>query len=210
VDSGRAVAVARTAVSITKTLSFRGVAQEMSNTYYYQSVQGSLSEADGLALIDAIVALEKPMHSSAVTFVRGRAWSAGGTPAQNNMIAQKALSGNGTGPTDHSQLDRERAFLVRFRAGVDSKGRPVYLRKWWHLCIQSLNAETLSTGVLSNISQLSSGQRAQLVTWANQFKDVTANAVSYALVGPTGRPIDGATVAHPFLEHHQLGDQWRG
>jgi hypothetical protein len=202
--------MARTGVSITKSLAFRGAAQEFSNTYYYQSVQGTVSAADAEALLDALVTKERAIHSLAVTFVRGRVWSAGGTKEQNNMIFQKQLSGQGGGGSDSSSMDRERAFLVRFRAGVDTKGRPVYLRKWWHLTVATLNAETIAAGVQQNVSQLSSGQRGALVTAANGFKDVTANAVSYALVAENGRAITGDTVAHPFLEHHQLGDMWRG
>jgi hypothetical protein len=202
--------MARTGVTITKSITFRGAAQDFSNTYFYQSVQGTVSEADAIALIDALVALEKPMHGTSVSFKFARAWSAGGTQAQNNMIAQKQLSGNGTGGSPAVGMDKERAFLVRFRAGNDSKGRPVYLRKWWHLDVGALASESITVGAMENVSQLSSGQRANLVTKGNQFKDVTANAVSYALVSEKGRPIDGATVAHPFLEHHQLGDMWRG
>jgi hypothetical protein len=202
--------MARTGVSITKSTPFRGVSQEFSNTYFYQSVQGTVSTADAEALLDALVAKEKAIHGSAVTFVRGRVWSAGGTKEQNNMIFQKQLSGTGTGGGDSTTLDRERAFLVRIRAGVDTKGRPVYLRKWWHLCVAVIGAEGLTNGVLSNISQLSSGQRSTLVGWMNGFKDVTANAVSYSLVAENGRAITGDTIAHPFLEHHQLGDMWRG
>jgi hypothetical protein len=202
--------MARTGVSITKSVAFRGVAQEFSNTYFYQSVQGTVSAADAEALIDAVVAKEKAIYGGSVTFVRGRAWSAGGTKEQNNMIAQKQLSGTGNNGADNSSLDRERAILVRFRAGVDTKGRPVYLRKWWHLCIQNIGAEGLTSGMLSNISQLSAGMRTTIVGWGNGFKDVTANAVSYALVAESGRAITGDTIAHPFLEHHQLGDMWRG
>lgn len=169
-----------------------------------------MSPADAEALLDVLVAKEKVFHGSEVTFTRGRVWSAGGTKEQNNMIFQKLLNGTGSMGTASVSGDKERAILVRFRAGVDSKGRPVYLRKWWHLQVNAINSEAIAAGAWANISQLSSTQRAYMVARANEFKDVTANAVSYALVAESGRAITGDTICHPFLEHHQLGDMWRG
>jgi len=200
--------MARLGCSITKSTSFRGVAQEFSNTYYYE-YGGVVGEGAGISLIDALVALEKPIHASSVTFVRGRCWTAGGTNAQNTMIAQKALSGTGTNAGSLSSVDKERAFLVRFRAGNDSRGNPVYLRKWWHLDLGAIASTTISNDVGRNIAQLPQAVRDQLVTWADQFKSVTVSGLSATLVAESGRGIDGATQAHPYLEHHQLGDMWR-
>src|SRR5829696_8397343 len=122
-------------VSITKSTTFRGVAQEFSNTYYYDVV-GTPNATVTEEIIDALVTKEKAKHGTPVTFVRAKGWSAGGTQAQNNMLVEKNLSGTGT--ITAGTADRERAFLVRFRAGQDSRGRPVYLRKWWHLDVQIL------------------------------------------------------------------------
>lgn len=203
--------MARVGVSITKTFSFRGAAQEFSNTYYYETPLPVIASV-ATGLIDAVVALEKPMHGSQVTFLRGRCWTTGGTKAENNMLADKPLSGTGTAGTGGgSSLDRERAFLVRFRAGNDSRGRPVYLRKWWHLDIMTVGGYNLAGGsVLQNTEQLPTAARNQLVTWADAFKNVFSAPQNFELVSKNGREIDGATTAHPYLEHHQLGDMWRG
>jgi len=202
----------RMGVSITKSCSFRGAAQEFSNTYYYEF--GTAATATiGDQLIDLIVALEKPMHSPAITFVRARAWSAGGTAAENNTLATKNLSGAGTGPAELTTMDRERAFLVRFRAGSDSRGRPVYLRKWWHLMIGAVGGSSISVGQLANTATLDTTQRNQLVSWADSFKQLAPAALGgvgpATLVSDKGRNISGATTAHQYLEHHQLGDMWR-
>src|SRR3954470_12895414 len=122
--------MARVGVSIVKSTSFRGVAQEFGNTYYYQTPLPVTATVAG-NLIDHIVTLEKAQHSTAVTFVRAKCWSAGGTKQENEMITQKNLSGtgsNGSGGASTLNMDKERAFLVRFRAGNDTRGRPVYLR----------------------------------------------------------------------------------
>jgi hypothetical protein len=196
-------------ISITKATSFRGALQEFSNTYTYETPpvdQTAYSDT----LINAIVDLERPMFAANVNFVRARAWSSGGTKAQNQQLAQKNLSGVGGAGTTPASLDRERCFLVRARAGEDSKGRPVYLRKYWHLNGGFL-VNSLTDAQLGNTAQLDSSQRSQLVTKFNAFKTVvtTGSPIGSTLKAESGRQITGDTVAHPYLEHRQLGDMWR-
>lgn len=201
--------MSRVGVSVVKSCSFRGVAQNFSNTYYYETPLAVLpGSAD--ALVDAIVAKEKAIHSPRVTFLRGLCWTTGGTQQENQMLVQKNLSGVGTGGGPSTAMDKERAFLVRFRAGNDSRGNPVYLRKWWHLDVGVLATQGITNAQLENTEALTSTQRAQLVTIADGFKNVQAATQGFDLVSKTGRDIDGATVAHQYLEHHQLGDMWRG
>lgn len=201
--------MARVGVSITKTVSFRGVAQEFGNTYYYQTPLPVIeSVADGL--IDAIVTKEKAIFSATVNFLYARCWTAGGTPSENNMLKQKQLSGTGSAAGPLSGQDRERAFLVRFRAGVDTRGNPVYLRKWWHLNVGSMSAVNVPSTALENTATLPTAIRTALETAADGFKSVTSTPQVFQLVSEKGREIDGATQAHPYLEHRQLGDMWRG
>lgn len=200
----------RVGVSITKSVTFRGVAQEFSNTYYFESGVGSFGSVEGDALIQAVVVLERPMHANTINFVRGRAWTTGGTPGSNQMVSVVPLTGQGTGGSESQAMDRERAFLVRARAGNDSKGRPVYLRKWWHLCLASVNAVGIDNTMLQNTGTLTTAQRSQLETWFNGFKTITSPGGPYVLCAESGRDIDGSTTAHKYLEHHQLGDMWRG
>lgn len=199
----------RCGVNITKSMSFRGAAQEFGNTYYYET-PGILSTGSADALADNLVAKEKAMHSASVNFVHVRVWSETGNKATNEMLVNKALSGTGSQANPISGQDRERAFLVRFRAGVDSKGRPAYLRKWWHLNVGSISAVNISPSVLENTAQLPTSIRSSLESSANGFKDVISSAVTWSLVSNKGRSIDGPTQAHPYLEHRQLGDMWRG
>jgi hypothetical protein len=196
-------------LSITKSTAFRNSTQEFSNVYYYDA-PSLYSEADATALIDAMTAYEKTFHSSIVTFVRGRVWTAGGTPASNNMIAQKNLSGTGA-RTAVSSFDKERAFLFRLRAGVDSRGNPVYFRKWFHACGQFFSSQSVAGTVLDNTTGFDSTNRASMVAAMNQIGSGNGAPGPVTLMAKSGRqPTAGATwEAHPFLEHHQLGDQWR-
>jgi len=195
-------------VSITKSTAFRGVQQEFGNTYYYETPIPAIDSVLD-SLIDNLVAKEKAFHGATINFVRAKCWSAGGSPGDNQMRVQKNLSGTGANGSTGSVIDKERAVLVRFRAGNDSRGNPVYLRKWWHLDVASIGGTAISSGTLQNTAQLTSGQRDAIVALADPFKSITALPQNFDLVGPTGRDISGATVAHPYLEHHQLGEMWR-
>lgn len=199
----------RVGVSITKSTAFRNSTQEFSNVYYYEMINLP-DEAAASTMIDNLVALEKTFHGVGVTFVRGRAWSQTGAQSSNQMIAQKNLSGTGA-RSDITNMDKERAFLFRIRAGNDSRGNPVYLRKWFHACAQFVSTQTPSAAVLQNSTGFTSGERAAQVAAMQSVGDANGSNGAPKLCSKSGRLIDvGASwQAHQFLEHHQLGDQWR-
>jgi hypothetical protein len=199
----------RIGISITKSTPFRNSVQEFSNVYYYE-ITGTLpAQPQAEALIDELVAFEKTVHSTGVTFLRGRCWSAGGTQAQNNMIAQKNLSGTGATAVD-AALDRERAFLFRIRAGVDIRGNPVYLRKWYHSCGQFAGSGVISASVTANNTGFSAGVKATMENNMNTIKFV-GGVGGWRLCAKNGRTWDEDHnfQSHNFLEHHQFGDMWR-
>lgn len=201
--------MAQIGISITKSTAFRNSTQEFSNVYYYTGGSTpSASQAD--QLIDELTAMEKAFHSNIVTFVRGRLWSAGGTQAQNNMISQKNLSGTGSTGTA-SSLDKERAFLFRLRAGNSSNGQPVFLRKWFHACGIFYTGQTLASGVIDNTTSFLQTQRDSMVANMNGIGALNAAAGPWKLCAKSGRLPDAGALwtSHPYLEHHQLGDQWR-
>lgn len=195
-------------VSIEKGISFRGATQITANVYTYDSAGGAPSDANLESLLDSMVVIEKSFHASTVSFVRGRVWSTGGSEAANQMRVDKALSGTG-GLTNDASYDRERAVLVRWRAGVDSRGRPVYLRKFWHVCSTTFAGAAWGSGVYGNTAQIGQTQRDTFETTADQLVSITHGSV-FTMCGPSGRAITGDTECHPYLEHHQLGETWRG
>jgi hypothetical protein len=201
--------VARIGISITKQVAFRGSTQEFSNVYYYEVLTlPSISAAD--TIIDNLTTLEKTFHGTNVTFIRGRCWSETGNKATNEMITQKNLSGTGA-RTTITGLDKERAFLFRIRAGVDSRGNPVYLRKWYHACAEFVASQGIGSTILDNSTGWSQAQRDAQVAAMNAIGNANGSAGNPALVAKSGRGITGGSTwsAHQFLEHHQLGDQWR-
>jgi hypothetical protein len=201
--------VARIGVSITKNTSFRNALQEFSNVYYYD-VNNKPSVAQADAFIDNLTALEKTFHSTLVNFVRGRCWTETGNKATNEMISQKNLAGIGTRSATQI-IDKERAWLFRLRAGVDVRGNPVYLRKWYHACGEFVSGQGIATGISANTSGWSAAERNAQVAAMQAIGNANGSPELPVLVAKSGRAPTGGSSweAHAFLEHHQLGDQWR-
>lgn len=201
--------MSRVGISITKSTPFRNSVQEFSNVYYYENTGALPDETAANNMIDELVALEKTWHSGSVTFVRGRVWSAGGSPSTNNMITQKNLSGIGT-QTPVTSMDKERAILVRWRAGNDSRGNPVYLRKWWHSCGNFDAAVSISSTTLDNTSGFSTTQRGTIETKAQGVVALSSGGGGWEICAKSGRKRSLTfPSAHQYLEHHQMGDMWR-
>ena len=201
--------MARYGVSITKSTSFRGGTQEFSNVYYYEAATMP-DESTANTIIDNLTQLEKTFHATSVTFVRGRLWSQGGSPGSNNMISQKNLTGTGA-RTVGTSMDKERAFLFRLRAGSDSRGNPVYLRKWFHAMGEFTSGATIASTQLQQTVAFTGAEKNVQVAAMQAIGDANGSPGSPKLCAKSGRlPTVGENwQAHNYLEHHQLGDQWR-
>jgi hypothetical protein len=178
--------------------------------YYYDGLTGAPSVAEADTLIDSLVTKEKTIHSTAVTFVRGRLWTQGATKADSNMISQKNLSGTGSTATVAS-FDRERAYLFRLRAGNDSRGNPVYLRKWYHSCGNFTAASPPAAGQLDQTIGWPQSARDALVAALPTIGTIGSGTTLGTLCAKSGRLSTAGSLwtAHQFLEHHQMGDMWR-
>lgn len=196
-------------ISVTKSTAFRDSVQEFSNVYTYAGIGTMPSEAEMEALIDTIVTEEKKFHSTQVNFKRGRGWSSGGTKEENQMIADKVLTGQGAAATITS-FDRERAVLVQWPAGVNNLGRPVFLRKWYHPCGQFGTVSFPSTA-MDNTQAIPLATRTTIEGYVDPLTRI-GTLEDWGLVADSGRERtgDGDPVAHKYLEHHQFGDMWRG
>lgn len=196
--------------SIEKTTLFRVGSQPFANVYYYTA--GSIAPTQNVdleILLDQIVAKEKEFHGSAVNFVRGRCWNTGsGSPETNLMRVDKTLTGTGALSNDTS-MDRERAILVQIRAGINTKGRPVYLRKWYHVCAAPPPG-AFTAGMIAQTSELTTAQRDYYAGKVNDIQELELATVNVAqMCAKSGRQTTAEPVTHRWLEHHQLGDKWR-
>jgi hypothetical protein len=197
-------------VSITKEVNFRGAQQPFSNIYYYNNPAiPEIGPANDL--LDSLIPIEKDLHSALVTFVEARVWSAGGTALDNEMIVIRDLSGGGVGSSQ--EIDPERAILIQWPAGVDIRGLPVYLRKWYHSMGTPAAATaipTFSNGQVANQDPILQSQRDAIATVADRVQTAGSGGFGdFRLVSKTDRGTQGPAECHRWLEHHQLGDQWR-
>lgn len=202
----------RVGVAIEKDMLFRGAVQPVSNVYHYEAPLPATDVGTWDDLINQIVVVEKAFHASSVSFRRGRLWKADGTKQENFMIIDKQLTGAGSKSNDPS-LDRERAVLIQISAGVDSRGRPVKLRKWFHINATAIGTETVTDVQKANTGTLTTAQQATLAAIGEDIRSFSigvGGSTIATLVSKTGRETTGAAKSHPYLEHHQLGDAWRG
>jgi hypothetical protein len=203
--------MAEIGIAVTKETAFRNSVQPFSNVYYYENGVGGAPDSSGaLALIDEIVAFEKSIHSNGVTFKYGRCWHQTPLQATTQMIAQKALTGAGAANLS-TGFDKERAFLFRWRAGNDSRGNPVYLRKWYHVCgVFGTQYSAIGSDVMDNTNTIPAASRTAMENKVADITTLDSAGGNWTLCSKGGRNHDFPTPnSHPYLEHHQLGDQWR-
>lgn len=192
-------------VAIVKSTNFRGVEQEFSNVYHYRAPgPGPVTNPD--AIINEIVAIERDLHATVVNFKRASLWSSGGTPAQNQMIHQMTLTGTGA-TAQNGAMDRERAVLMQWPAGLSVTGKPVFLRKWYHSC-GTFAGQAMITNHLANTQAFTEAERTAMSARPNDLR-IIGPVDEWLLVAESGREHTGPGRVHKWLEHHQLGDQWR-
>jgi hypothetical protein len=200
-------------ITITKEAAFRNSFQEFTNMYFYNNGIGGVPDAAAAeALIDELVTTEKTFHSSRAEFTYARIWHQTLLALTTEMIFQKPLSGTGSSAASTS-MDAERAYLFRWRAGTDSRGQPVYLRKWYHSMGQFPGGPaTVAASILANQTGFSPGERTAMEANAQAVANLGGSPGPWDLCAKSGRGITGSVfpTAHQFLEHHQMGDQWRG
>lgn len=191
-------------ISVTKKVTFRNTSQEFNNVYHYNLAGAVIAPAQ--SLLEEVKAGEVAFHSTDVQFVRGAVWSSGGSIAQNQMLFQEALTGTGS-QSLATAMDRERAVLVQWPAGIDSRGKPVYLRKWFHSS-GACQGHSFTNSELQNTAAIDTASRNTIAAAADSAFTLIGTA-GWQLCAESGRLQQAAPMCHAWLEHHQLGDMWR-
>jgi hypothetical protein len=121
-------------VTIIKTFSYRGTAEEWSNTYHFTGGDPA-NDAEWKAIADAIIAEEVHVYPSTCTVVRAvghnagetvHAWAYDYAAADEETPGDAAISGG-------EEASGDVAAWVRWSTTqVTSKGKPIYLRKYFH------------------------------------------------------------------------------
>lgn len=140
-------------LTVIKSFTYRGAAEEWSNDYWFSGSVPSDATA-WRALFDALVTQEKTIYDSGVSVVRGyghdsddphaaAVWSVDLTVSPNTPVSGTLSSGSGT------KLPGDAACWARWKTSrVNTKGRAIYLRKYFHGAIGTSagNGDTLLAG----------------------------------------------------------------
>lgn len=165
-------------VVLYKTFTYRGVPEEWGNTYHFVgSAPGNPS--DWRDLVDALIALEKEILATNVTIDRAICYE----DTDDNSVYSydlSAFAGTVAGTYSFSgegavQQEGGSSYMARWNTGrVSSKGKAIYLRKYWH---PAMSGSTTPDQV-----------KASLVTVVDTFaEDVMAASGDWpGLAGPDG------------------------
>ncbi len=172
------------AVSITKRMQWHGKLEEYDNVYHYNGPDATPPPDQLNSLINIIAGNERQMHGVRVEFVRGRVWTAGGTPAENVTLALIDLSGNGTAVG--AAMFGEAAVVVEWECSRrDINGRKVYLKKFYRPGNAVGGASEDSS---DGIDPLSPGAKDVFKGNSNANQRVEASSgVFFNLTSPAGR-----------------------
>lgn len=187
-------------VAINKEVSWRGRMETFSNVYHYNFI--NLDEQGARQLVLRLIEIERPVHSTEVRFIEGRVWSAGGTPAQNDMIGTfDAVPGTTGIASQNSSFDREACMVVAFETNrQDSRSRRIKLRKWLHTCSPLGSPAEFQAGT----QQMASGTRTILRDYATEVLDPLAGTVTGNLCAPSGADANGTIEVFSYVEHHEF------
>lgn len=172
--------------SVTKSSTFQGATEKWSNVYHY-SCAAALDATLCDNLIDQIATAEKLIHTSVATFEDGRVWEVGGTPAENETISIRDLSGGGS-LTSGTVIFKEATVVVRCDTNRNtSTGKRIYLRKYYH----SLALPVADTTAGIGAAVLASGNKTPFQTCMETLREVTLTPGSVAvfLCAPGGQVV---------------------
>jgi hypothetical protein len=173
-------------VSVNKSRSFRGKTEIWSNVYHY-SLATNLDVTLATDLVDQIATAEKLCHSSGVTFEDGRVWEVGGTPAENETIVIRDLSGVGALAALDSTY-AEACVVARCDTNRNtSTGRRIYLRKYYHMGVMP----SATTGSLNGSAVLPAGTTTPVKTCLETLREVTLSpgSILVTLCAPGGQQV---------------------
>lgn len=125
-----------TSVTLIKRQSYRGDALEEWSNKYYLTGGVPASDADWLALVNALKTQEKTVYGAHVTVVRAYGYSDDALNAdsvyQRDMVAATETVVGTLSGTGGIRTQVETAAWVRWKTSRMARGKAIYLRKYFH------------------------------------------------------------------------------
>jgi hypothetical protein len=183
-------------ITIVKSFTYRGAAEEFSNTYHFSGTQPA-DLAAWKTLADAIIAAEKLTVRPEVTFVQAYGYNAGNinSVAQIDYRAAPNVVVAGTfAPVNHVFMPGDLAATTRWSTpDFTTRGKRIYLRKYWH------GVFTANTG---SADLLLASQRTAFDTYAAKLIDGTLPG-AFRYCGPQGA-VASSPVTNQYLTTRTL------
>lgn len=122
-------------LTIIKTFTYRGVAEEWSNTYALDGTTPT-TPAEWKTLADAVMASEKTLYRDTTVIIRAMGYESGTDAAKWSYdYLASAASVPGTSapnPGDVVKWAGDQAGWLRMQVGNSASGKPKYIRKYFH------------------------------------------------------------------------------
>lgn len=196
-------------VEIKKQAFWRGNPHTWVNRYILSGSQPSGSDAE--TVISALHDIEdqmEPAHASGagIGFVIGSAYPSGSggpfavVPYNTSEGAGSATGFSGAGWTDADQgwaPTLETCMMMETPiTGLNSRGKPISLRKYFRGVMSGGNEAEGTTGVTADDI---TGSEAVCLPWKTGM-----GSSNWVVIAPSGAQASGPPVCHPFLVNHQI------
>lgn len=179
-----------------KRFTYRGQLEEWSNLYHFSDALPA-DAAAWRTLVDAFVAEEKKIFSNMTNIVRAYGYDDTDHPAIFT-VDYAALSINNVGtfvPSSGPPLPGDVAATVRWATTkVNSRGRKVYLRKYYHDVYENSGGDR---------DTLNSSQQGLMQAFAGKLSSGSLTGATFTLCGPDGTDA-GAAAVNPYLTTRTL------
>jgi putative intracellular protease/amidase len=188
-------------ITIVKKFTYRGdTHEEWSSTYHFDN-DAPLTQVKWKALADAVILAEKPCYPSTTGIIRATGHKAG-VNARDFIYDYEAGSGVVAGtlatPGVIPQAGDAAAWLRWATSQVTSKGKPIYLRSYFHDVYANGNTR-------ANVDTLLALQKTNLETygaaWITGFSD---GVVTHHRAGPNGAIALAPSVASTYVTTRTL------
>lgn len=175
------ISTTKASLTLVKSFTYRGAPEEWSNTYFFNGTLPA-SPASWKALADAVIADEKLLYDSTQSVVRAIGHQAGESIAvwsYDYAAASESVPGT-FDPSSDVILSGDTANWLRWSTdAITSKGKPVYLRNYYHPAYAAT-----TTGHNNTAADWKAAAEEFGADWIAGFDD--GDAVLHTRAGPHG------------------------